>query len=294
MCDEFTEAENRKWLSHRPIGRRTFGLGGASVAAVGFLPGCAEAGSPNAPAIRSRNVVIETADGKADCFFVCPYEGTHPAIIMWPDIAGLREAYVKMGSRLAQSGYAVLVVNQYYRSAPAPVLETLDQWRTEEGQAKLKPMIAAISPGGTARDASSFVGWLGAQVEVDQKRKVGTCGYCMGGPFTFRTAAAAPERVGALGSFHGGGLVTDGEDSPHLLIPKMKAAMLVAIAQNDDARDPETKTILRETANEAGRAAKIEVYPAQHGWCTIDAPVYDGEQAEKAWGRMLALFSEHL
>lgn len=296
MCDEFTEADNSSWLARQAIGRRTFGLLGASAAALALMPGCAEADSltDDIPSVQFRAVTIETPDGEADGFFVYPAEGRYPAILMWPDVAGLRQAYRIMATQLAEAGYAVLVVNQYYRSARAPILNSITEWQSEAGKDKLKPMIAAITPQATTRDAAAFVAWLDAQAEVDPERKIGTCGYCMGGPFTFRTAAVAPRRVGALASFHGGGLVTDKADSPHLLIPEMQAAMLIAIAQNDDARDLEAKTVLREAAAEADLPAEIEVYPAQHGWCTIDAPVYDKVQADKARRRMLAIFTEYL
>lgn len=296
MCDEHTESENATWLARQGIGRREFGQLGAAVSASMLLPACAQGGisASGQVAVASRMVTISAPDGAADAFFVTPEKGQHAAVILWPDIAGLREAYRVMGTRLAQAGYAVLVVNQYYRSAKAPILNSLSEWRTDEGQAKLKPMIAAITPAGTSSDAAAFVDWLGKQPEVDTKRKIGTSGYCMGGPFTFRTAAVRPDRVGALASFHGGNLVNDTPDSPHLLLPKMKAALLVAIAQNDDAREPATKETLREAAKTAGRTAEIEVYPAQHGWCTIDAPVYDKDAAEKAWGRMLATFQQYL
>ena len=199
-----------------------------------------------------------------------------------------------MATRLAGAGYAVLVVNPYYRSAPAPIFASFAEWRTEAGQAKLQPMRAALTPEAITRDAGAFVDWLDRQAQVDTTRKIGSAGYCMGGPFALRTAAARPERVGAAASFHGAGLVTGAPDSPHLLMPKMKAALLIAIAQNDDEREPEAKTALRATADAAKRLAEIEVYPAQHGWCTIDSPVYDREQAERAWGRMLATFSRSL
>lgn len=296
MCDETTEGENTAWMAKRGIGRREFGLLGAGATAAMLLPACASGSMTDdgQVAVSSRRVTIPTADGTADAFFVTPETGQHPAILMWPDIAGLREAYEVMGTRLARAGYAVLVVNQYYRSAKAPILNSIAEWRTDAGQALLKPMIAAITPAATSADAATFVDWLGAQREVDAKRKVGSCGYCMGGPFTFRTAAARPDWVGAIASFHGGNLVNDTPDSPHLLLPKMQAALLVAIAQNDDAREPATKETLRQAAQAAGRVAEIEVYPAQHGWCTIDAPVYDKPAAEKAWGRMLESFSHNL
>lgn len=293
MCDEMTEAENATWLREKGVNRREFASIGAGVAALAVLPGCTTAGEVGS-ATASRTVMIDTPDGKADAFFVYPSKGRHPAVIMWPDIAGLRDAYITMGTRLAAAGFAVLVVNQYYRSSPAPILGSLMEWRTPAGQAKLKPMIAAITPAGTTSDAGAFVAWLDRQKEVNTKKRIGTCGYCMGGPFTVRTAFANPARVGAAASFHGGGLVGDAADAPNKLLAKTQAAYLFAIAQNDDERAPQEKTVLRKAADAAGRPAEIEVYPAQHGWCTLDAPIYDRVQAEKAWGRMLALFGAHL
>lgn len=293
MCDKLTEAENAAWLS-----RRQFGVMGTGAAVMATVPGCmaetALVGQPSVIPTKGRAVTITTPDGKADAWFVTPETGKHPAIIMWPDIAGLREAYKTMAARLAAAGYAVLVVNHYYRGSVAPVLESLVAWRTPEGQARLKPLIAGITNAGTMRDAAAFVGWLDGQVEVDTTRRIGTCGYCMGGPYTVRTAFAQPARVGAAASFHGGGLVGDEADSPVKLLAKTKAAFLIAIARNDDASAPQDKDVLRAAATAAGRAAEVEVYPAQHGWCTLDAPIYDKVQADKAWGRMLALYSANL
>lgn len=293
MCDQDTEADNESWLA---LNRRQFTAFGAGAAAMAIVPGCMAQTHDGAGAMKvaSRTVTIATPDGKADAFFVHPESGRHPAVIMWPDIAGLRDAYRTMGTRLAEAGYAVLVVNQYYRSSPAPILGSLSEWRSPEGQQKLAPMIAAITPAGTVRDAAAFVAWLDGQAEVDTGRKIGTCGYCMGGPFTVRTALANPARVGAAASFHGASLVSDTPDSPHKLLAQTQAAYLFAIAQNDDARAPDDKVRLREAADAAQRPAEIEVYPAQHGWCTIDAPIYDKAQAEKAWGRMLALYKQYL
>ncbi len=289
MCDELTEAENAAWLS-----RRQFGAASASVAMMATVPGCMAQPAPAALPTKGRAVTITTPDGKVDAWFYAPETGKHPAIILWPDIAGLREAYKTMAARLASAGYAVLVVNHYYRGAVAPVLNSLAGWRTPEGQAKLKPLIAGITPEATTRDATAFVQWLDAQAQVDTAKKIGTCGYCMGGPYTVRTAAAQPARVGAAASFHGAGLVGDAPDSPVNLLAKTNAAFLIAIAQNDDASAPAEKDALIAAAKAAGRPAEVEVYPAQHGWCTIDAPIYDQVQADKAWGRMLALYTANL
>jgi carboxymethylenebutenolidase len=237
-------------------------------------------------------VNITTADGMADAFFVHPARGRHPGVIFWPDVAGLREVNKVMARRLAAAGHAVLVVNPYYRDAPAPIMDSLSEWRTPEGQAKLTPMRANVTPEAVSRDAAAFVAFLDGDAAIDTRRKIGTQGYCMGGPFTVRTAAAAPGRVGAAASFHGGGLVEDKPDSPHRLLGKTKASYLFAIARNDDARQPEAKDALRKAAAEAGRPAEIEVYPADHGWCVADAPAYDPTQAERAWDRLLALYAK--
>lgn len=292
MCDELTEEEARRWMHRHQWDRRTFSAAGVASALLAM--GQAQAASPALSAARA--VSIPTADGTADAFFVHPIDKgkKSPAIILWPDIAGPREAYQIMATRLADQGYAVLLVNQYYRSAPAPILESFAQWRTPEGNAKITPMREAITPAGTISDAAAFIDWLDQQDEVDATRKIGAGGYCMGGPFAIRTALARPQRVGAAASFHGSGLVNDTPDSPHAQFAKINAALLIAIAQNDDERAPKDKDVLAATAKAAGRSAEIEVYPAQHGWCTLDSPVYDEAQAEKAWGRMLDLFTRHL
>jgi len=208
MCDERTEAENERWL----LARRDVTLMGAGAALAMMVPACASGTSPDqgSAATASRKVSITTPDGTADGFFVYPAKGRHPAVILWPDIASLRSAYEIMATRLAGAGYAVLVVNPYYRSAPAPIFASFAEWRTEAGQAKLQPMRAALTPEAITRDAGAFVDWLDRQAQVDTTRKIGSAGYCMGGPFALRTAAARPERVGAAASFHGAGLVTGG------------------------------------------------------------------------------------
>ena len=307
MCDETTEGENEAFL-----GRRELGVGVGAVLLSGCKTTTVPAGAtPAAPGVEapdgadealvadggstsSRRVSIETPDGTAEGFFVAPSEGKHPAVLIWPDVAGLRPAFEAMATRLAEAGFAVLSVNQYYRSSPLPIFERFDEWRTEEGQAKTRPMFEPLTSAGIASDGATFVAWLDQQPEVDTGRKIGTTGYCMGGPFTVRTAAAAPERVGVLGSFHGGGLVTADADSPHTLFATMKAMALICVAQNDDARDPEAKNTLKAAAEAAGRTAEIEVYAAQHGWCVTDSPVYDEAEAERAWARLLANLEQHL
>jgi len=287
VCDDFTAIDDDNALVRRGLSRREFtGAGGA-----GLLAACAGTHSdPADPALVETRVAIPTPDGTADAFFVHPAQGRFAAVIMWPDIAGLRDAYKEMGRRLARAGYAVLVVNHYYRSSPAPILNSIAEWRTPEGQAKLKPMIAAITPDGTVRDARAFAAWLGKQDGVHPRRGIGTCGYCMGGPYTVRSAFAVPDRVRAAASFHGAGLVTDAPDSPHRLLGQTKASFLFAIARNDDARSPGDKDALKAAAAAAKRPAEVEVYNADHGWCTLDAPVYDKTEADRAWARMLELF----
>lgn len=310
MCDDSIERDTRRWLDEKRLGRREFGALGVGATVAVLAAACddssgstsKDASAPEADAstkgetrkTKANTVSIGTPDGSADAYFVHPESGKHPAIIVWPDVLGLRDGFKTMATRLAEDGYAVLVINQYYRTAKAPVLASWDEWRTDEGRAKLQPMIAAITPAGISSDGGAFVEWLDKQSAVDTKKKIGTCGYCMGGPFTFRTAASKPARVGAFASLHGGGLATSAPDSPHLLFSDMKASMLIAIAQNDDQREPNVKDVLKDAAAAAGLEAEIEVYPAQHGWCAIDSTAYDEAQAEKAYGRMIALFGRAL
>jgi carboxymethylenebutenolidase len=250
-----------------------------------------DAAAKPAAKIAERMVRVTTPDGTADAFFVHPARGAHPGIVMWPDISGLREAKKVMARRLAAEGYAVLLVNHYYRSAPAPLFATFAEGRTPAGQERLKPMIAAITPAGITRDAAAFVAWLDRQPAVDKRRAIGSNGYCMTGSYTVRTAAAAPARVGAAASFHGGGLVGTDPASPSRLLGSTRAAFLFAIARNDDQRAPGDKDALRAAARAAGRPAEIEVYGADHGWTVLDSPQYDRAEAERAWARMLALFA---
>lgn len=288
MCDEFTALTDDAKLVAGGLNRREFSMLGASLALMGCAGAAGAAGSGDQ--VQERTVSITTRDGVCDAFFVHPASGAYPAVIVWPDIAGLRDAFKIMARGLAAQGYAVLAVNQYYRGGPAPVLGTFSEWRTPEGQAKIAPLREALSPEAVMRDAAAFVAFLDAQKEVDTARGIGASGYCMGGPFTVRSAVAVPARVKAAASFHGGGLTTDAPDSPHRLLASTQASFLFAIARNDDARDPQSKAILRKAADAAGRPAEIEVYPADHGWCVPDSPSWDPDAADKAWQRMLALF----
>ena len=276
MC-EFDSGDDI--LRGNELSRRQFGAMGVGAAFLAALPRIA-----GAVDVSESEVEIKTPDGTCDAHFVHPANAT-AAVLVWPDIFGLRPAFRTMGTRLAESGYAVLTVNPFYRSFKgAPKAR-------EDGFTAARSLNATTH----VTDARAFVAWLDAQKAVDTRRRIGTTGYCMGGPIVMRTAATIPERVGAGCSFHGGGLNTDAADSPHLLIPQMKASMLIAIADNDDQGNPTSKDILRKAFDDAKVPAEIEVYKgANHGWCAIDSQAYHKEQAERAWGRMLELFKKAL
>ena len=287
MCDERTAADTVDYLRAKKLTRREFGAVSAGAGLAMFWPRAA-----NAQDVTASEIDVTTPDGVADCHFVHPASGAHPGVLIWPDAFGLRPAKRQMARRLAESGYSVLVVNQYYRSQRAPIVETTN-FGAEAGT--LRPLMGTLNAETHVRDARAFVGFLDSQRSVDSNRKMGTMGYCMGGPITMRTAAALPDRIGAGASFHGGGLVTDQPDSPHLLVPQMTAHYLFAIAANDDENDPEAKNVLREVFDAAGLPAEIEVYEgALHGWCPPDTQVYNEPQAERAWSRLLALFERAL
>ncbi|MBX3563803.1 MAG: dienelactone hydrolase family protein [Sphingomonas sp.] len=283
MCDEHTEADNAAFLKGA-LSRRAFGAATAAAGAMIVLPRAA-----NAMAVKGRDVTIKTAAGTCDAYFVAPASGKHPAVLVWPDIFGLRPAFRQMADRLAESGYAVLTVNPFYRSLTAPALAASGDRDAIFGKAAEARKL--LTPEAVIVDATSFIAFIDKQPEVDRKRGIGTTGYCMGGPLVMQTCAAVPGRVRAGGTFHGGGLAAD----PFLaLVPKMQASFLIAVAQNDDAKAPGDKDKVRAALAAANRPAEIEVYPAQHGWCPPDSPVYDQAQAEKAWGRLLALLGKAL
>jgi carboxymethylenebutenolidase len=246
MCDQDHFAEDLKKYTRRDVGTLAAAMG-----VVAMLPRAA-----NAQAVKESDVSIRTPDGECDAYFVTPASGAHAAVLVWPDIFGLRPAMRDMGKRLAEDGYSVLVVNPFYRQTKAP--------SAPQGAAtpipQLVPMMQALTATTHVTDARAFVAWLDARAEVDKGRKIGTIGYCMGGPIVMRTAAALPDRIGAGGSFHGGQLTTMNPDSPHLLIPQMKAQFLIAVAENDDMREPNSKTILKDAFAAANLEAEIEVY----------------------------------
>ena len=287
MCDERTVDEVNEYLRRSGnLTRRQFGKLSVGTGLAMLLPRAAKAQD-----VTDGRVQVPTPDGMADCYFVHPSSGTSPGVLVWPDALGLRPAFEQMGRRLAESGYAVLVVNPYYRNATAPVLPEGATFQDPETRNTLGPLMGSLNAETHVTDAIAFVAFLDAQASVDSNRKMGTTGYCMGGPITMRTAAALPDRIGAAGSFHGGGLVTDAPDSPHLLVPGMQVRYLFAIADNDDMDDPEAKNVLRQAFDDAGLQAEIEVYAgAQHGWCPPDSAVYHEAQAERAWSRLLVLF----
>ena len=282
MCDQdHFERDRQRFEELGLVTRRQFGvILGAGVAMM--LPQVA-----NAVTVTESDVNVKTPDGTADCYFVHPSAGTAPAVLIWPDIFGLRPAFRQMGKRLAETGYSVLVVNPFYRTKKAP---TADNGAATSIQ-QVMPLAQSLNETTHMTDAKAFIAWLDQQSSVARNKKVGTQGYCMGGPMAFRTAAAVPDRVGAVASFHGGGLVANTPNSPHLQASKTKAQFLIAIAQNDDMNRPNEKNVLKETF---GAAAEVEVYNGAHGWCPPDSQVYNEPEAEKAWGRLLALYSKAL
>ncbi len=279
MCDLHDQEELKKYT------RRDFGAWAASAGLLSALPGVA-----NAVTVAEREVSIATADGSCDAYFVAPTSGAAPGVLVWPDVFGLRPAFRQMGRRLAESGYCVLVVNPFYRQKKAPTA-------AQGGQtpiAEVMPLMQALTPAMHLSDGKAFVTWLDAQAEVDKARKLGTTGYCMGGPIAVRTATVAPGRVGAVGTFHGANMVSAASDSPHRLVAQTQARYLVAVAESDDTKDPEAKVALRAAFDSAKLPAEVEVYPAAHGWCPPDSRVYDAAQAERAWTRLLATFGKAL
>jgi carboxymethylenebutenolidase len=286
MCDqEYFEKDRQEYEARGLVTRKQFGaMLGAGIAMM--LPSTA-----NAVTVTESDVNIKTPDGTADCYFVHPASATAPGVLIWPDIFGLRPAFRQMGKRLAESGYSVLVVNPFYRVKKAPTASAGAATPIPE----VRPLAAGLNEQTHMTDAKAFIGWLDEQSAVAKNREMGTQGYCMGGPMAFRTAAAMPDRVGAVATFHGGGLVGKDANSPHLQAAKSHAQFLIAIAANDDARSPTDKDTLKETFASAKLPAEIEVYEGSaHGWCPPDSTVYNEPLAEKAWSRLLVLYGKAL
>ena len=285
MCDQdHFEDDRQKYEAAGMVTRRQFGVLVAAGVAL-TLPKVV-----NAVAVTEQDVTIKTPDGNCDAYFVHVASGTAPGVLIWPDIFGLRPAFRTMGKRLAESGYSVLVVNPFYRQQKAPTAPKGAATPIPELLPLAKPIQNATTQ---LTDAKAFIAWLDQQASVAKNRKMGTQGYCMGGPMAFRTASAS-DRIGAVASFHGGGLVTMDADSPHLLVSKTKASLLVAIASNDDKQRPMEKDVLKETFMKSGNPAEIEVYSGAHGWCPPDSGVYNEPDAEKAWARLIALYGKAL
>ena len=279
-------------LVHDPrVSRRGFGLTAAAAMSMAAVPAGAEA------QVSERDVEVKTPDGTADAALFHPAgKGPWPAVLVWTDILGLRPVFRDLGRRLAAQGYVVLVPNPFYRVKRAPIVDDSFDMRKPEDRAKVMPMMAALTAETTQHDAPAFLAFLDAQPETDKTKKAGVNGYCMGGPLSFRTAAAVPSRIGALATFHGGNLVTDKPDSPHLLIGKMAVSRAYcAVADNDDKKEPAAKDTLRTSFAAAHVPAGVEVYEgANHGWCVRTNAAYNEAAAERAWTHLLALYKEAL
>ncbi len=288
--------DNKKPEEQNELSRRDFVAMGIAAGIVAAAGGASAADLP----VVEKDVEIKTPDGVCNAAFIHPATGSHAGVLIWSDAFGLRPALRDMGKRLAAQGYTVLVPNPFYRVTKDPNIDTKTfNFATERG--KIQPLMDSINADGAAeKDATAFVAWLDQQKEVNRSKKIGTQGYCMGGPLVMRTCAAVSARVGAGGSFHGGGLVTDRPNSPHLLAPKIHARMYFGVAKNDDERQPDAKDKLKAALDAAHVANTIEVYPANHGWCMPDmpapanAPIYSKPEAERAWGELLALYKQAL
>ena len=295
MSDDTSSQETRPAASEAGgLSRRDLGVLAAGAAVVASAPAGA------APLkVMEMDVDVQTPDGTCDAVFVHPMgkapAGGWPAVLVWTDIMGLRPVFRDMAKRLSAEGYAVLVPNPFYRKGRAPLPAGPVNWADPADRAKLMELRSTLTAEATARDAIACFAWLDGQSLVDPGKGAGVQGYCMGGPMAFQAAGALPDRIAAVGSFHGGGLVTAGPDSPHKLVPRTRAEYLVAIAENDDQKEPQAKDALRAAFKAAGRPAEVEVYAgAQHGWCVPGSAVYNAEAAERAWSALLALYRRRL
>jgi len=287
MCDS---DNNQGYIVDTSLTRRSVVLTMSSAAAIAGLPTAALAAD-----VVEKDVMVPTPDGSADAALFYPAgKGSWPAVLMWPDILGLRPVFREMGRRLAGAGYTVLVPNPFYRTRRAPIVTGAFDFNDPKQLQPLLALKATLTDPAVDRDAAAFVSFLDKQKQTNQRKGAGVQGYCFSGPFAFHTAAVRPARVRAVATFHGGGLVTKDASSPHLLIPKTKASFVVAIARNDDQKQPEAKDVLKATFAASKRPAIVEVYPADHGWCVAGSPVYDPVSAERAWAELLRLYRANL
>lgn len=296
MCDETTERELDLYLKEKAFTRREFTVGASAVvAATGIASAAIAMPKYEKSELTETAVSVPTPDGQADALFIHPNDGAHAAVIIWPDIHGVRPAFFDMARRLAGAGYSVLAVNPYYRTHTGRLFFDGESFRDPGGRERVTPHYNALSPQTVATDGKALTAWLDQQPAVDATRGIGAIGFCMTGSWTLRAAAAVPDRIKAPCSFHGGGLVTDKEDSPHLLAEKITGGVLIAIAENDHDRQPDAQGALIAAFAAAEVPAEIEVYEdALHGWVPTDSRAHHPEQSERAWSRMLALFDTHL
>ncbi len=285
MCDD----DINPWLPADPaVSRRTFGFGVAAAVSLTAAQARAQAN------VTEKDVMVKTADGEAEAVLLYPAgKGSWPAVLVWTDIMGLRPVFREMGRRLAAQGYVVLVPNPFYRSAKTAAYATVN-FADPEGRKTLFGYRGAMSDAGVDGDSSAYVAFLDAQPQTNKKKMAGVQGYCMGGPLSFRTAGALPARMGAVATFHGGGLVTAQPNSPHLLVAKTKASYLIAVAKNDDARAPTDKDVLKKTFADAKRPATVDVYGGDHGWTVKGSQVYNEAEAERAWAELSKLYKTKL
>ena len=287
MCDS---DNHQGFIVDTGFTRRSVMLTMSSVAAVASLPACAAT-----PSVTETDVMVPTPDGSADAVLIHPAgSGSWPAVLVWPDILGLRPVFREMGRRLAGVGYTVLVPNPFYRTKRAPVVTGSFDFNDAKQVKPLMDLKATLTDAAIDKDAAAFISFLDKQKQTNRRRAAGVQGYCFSGPYAFHTGAVRSDRIRAVATFHGGGLVTKDANSPHLLIPKTKASFVVAIARNDDQKQPEAKDVLKATFAAAKRPAIVEVYPADHGWCVPGSPPYDHASAEKAWAELLRLYRANL
>jgi carboxymethylenebutenolidase len=287
MCDS---DNNQSFVVDASFTRRSVMLTMSSVVAAASLPACAAAAN-----VTESDVMVPTPDGSADAALFHPAgAGSWPAVLMWPDILGLRPVFREMGRRLAAEGYVVLVPNPFYRTKRAPIVTGAFDFNDPKQVQPLLALKATLTDAAIDKDAAAFISFLDEQKQTNRRKGAGVQGYCFSGPFAFHTGAVRSDRIRAVATFHGGGLVTKDPNSPHLLIPKTKASFVVAIARNDDQKQPDAKDVLKATFAAAKRPAVVEVYPADHGWCVAGSPTYDQASAEKAWAELLRLYRGNL